>query len=65
MPEGVGRKGHGHGRQPAPCANGGVWEAIQGPAAGLMEDLYANYDRLSEEIRLELPLKRVWMVTAE
>ena len=31
----------------------------------LLEKLYANYERLPEEIRLELPLKRVWMVTAD
>ena len=31
----------------------------------LLEKLYANYERLPEEIRLELPLHRVWMVTAE
>ena len=31
----------------------------------LLEKLFAHYDRLPEEIRLELPLKRVWMVTAE
>jgi predicted Mrr-cat superfamily restriction endonuclease len=32
---------------------------------GLLEKLYDNYERLPEEIRLELPLKRVWMVTAD
>ena len=28
----------------------------------LLEKLFAHYDRLPEEIRLALPLKRVWMV---
>lgn len=28
----------------------------------LLTKLFANYERLPEEIRLELPLKRVWMV---
>ncbi len=31
----------------------------------LLEKLFAHYDRLPEEIRLALPLKRVWMVTPD
>lgn len=31
----------------------------------LLEKLYANDEGLPEEIRSKLPLKRVWMVTAE
>ncbi len=31
----------------------------------LLEKLYDNYERLPEEIRLKLPLKRMWMVTAD
>jgi predicted Mrr-cat superfamily restriction endonuclease len=30
----------------------------------LLEQLFAVYDKLSEEIRAELPLKRVWMVAS-
>lgn len=32
--------------------------------ADLLEQLYETYDRLDEEIRAELPLKRVWTVAA-
>lgn len=31
----------------------------------LLEKLFARYDQLPEEIRLALPLKRVWMVAAQ
>lgn len=31
----------------------------------LLEQLFANYDRLSEDIRAELPLKRIWTVAAQ
>jgi len=31
----------------------------------LLEKLFGHYDRLPEEIRLALPLKRVWMVAAD
>ena len=31
----------------------------------LMEKLFARYDQLPEEIRLALPLKRVWMVAQQ
>jgi restriction system protein len=31
----------------------------------LLEQLFANYDRLDEEMKAELPLKRVWMVAAQ
>ena len=30
----------------------------------LLEALFANYERLDEDLRAELPLKRVWMVAA-
>jgi restriction system protein len=30
----------------------------------LLEALFANYDKLDEDLRAELPLKRVWMVAA-
>ena len=31
----------------------------------LLEKLFAHYDQLPEEIRLALPLKRVWMVASQ
>jgi restriction system protein len=31
----------------------------------LLEQLFANYDKLSEELKAELPLKRAWMIAAE
>lgn len=31
----------------------------------LLEALFANYDRLDEDIKAELPLKRIWTVTAQ
>lgn len=31
----------------------------------LLEQLFANYDKLDEEIRAELPLKRIWTVAAQ
>jgi predicted Mrr-cat superfamily restriction endonuclease len=31
----------------------------------LLEQLFTNYDRLDEEMKAELPLKRVWMVAAQ
>lgn len=31
----------------------------------LLEQLFANYERLSEELKAELPLKRAWMVAAQ
>ena len=31
----------------------------------LREAIYRNYDRLSEEIRTELPLKRIWTLVEE
>ena len=31
----------------------------------LLEKLFTNYDQLPEEIRLALPLKRVWMVAEQ
>jgi restriction system protein len=29
----------------------------------LLEELFANYDKLSDELKAELPLKRIWTVT--
>ena len=34
-------------------------------AVGRIEELFAHYDRLPEEIHLALPLKRLWMVATE
>ena len=34
-------------------------------AGDLVEALLRNYDRLDEEIRKELPLKRVWVLVQE
>ena len=31
----------------------------------LLEKLFAHYDKLPEEMRLALPLKRVWMVAGQ
>jgi restriction system protein len=31
----------------------------------IIEQLFANYEKLDEEIKAELPLKRVWMVAAQ
>jgi restriction system protein len=31
----------------------------------LLEQLFEQYDRLSEDLRAELPLKRIWMVAAQ
>lgn len=31
----------------------------------LLEALFANYDRLDEELRAELPLKRIWTVAVQ
>ena len=31
----------------------------------LLEQLFANYDRLDEELKAELPLKRAWMIAAQ
>ena len=31
----------------------------------LLEKLFAHYEQLPEEIRIALPLKRVWMVAAD
>jgi restriction system protein len=31
----------------------------------LLEKLFAYYDKLPEELRLALPLKRVWMVAGQ
>lgn len=31
----------------------------------LLEELFNNYDNLDEEIKVEIPLKRVWMVTTK
>jgi restriction system protein len=31
----------------------------------LLEKLFTHYDQLPEEIRLALPLKRVWMVAQQ
>lgn len=31
----------------------------------LLEQLFANYDRLDEDLKAELPLKRIWMVAAQ
>ncbi len=31
----------------------------------LLEQLFANYDRLDEDIKAELPLKRIWTVAAQ
>ena len=31
----------------------------------LLEQLFALYDHLDEELKAELPLKRVWMVAAQ
>ena len=31
----------------------------------LLEALFANYERLDEDLRAELPLKRIWTVAAQ
>ena len=31
----------------------------------LLEALFANYDRLDEDMKAELPLKRIWTVAAQ
>lgn len=31
---------------------------------GLLEQLFVHYDHLDEDLKAELPLKRVWMVAA-
>lgn len=31
----------------------------------ILEALFANYDRLDDDIKAELPLKRVWMVAVQ
>ena len=31
----------------------------------LLEKLFAHYDKLPKEMRLALPLKRVWMVASQ
>ncbi|MGX5653116.1 hypothetical protein ACWKW4_22935 [Hydrogenophaga borbori] len=31
----------------------------------LLEQLFEQYDRLDEDLRAELPLKRVWMVASQ
>ena len=31
----------------------------------LLEQLFAHYDHLDEDLKAELPLKRVWMVAAQ
>jgi restriction system protein len=31
----------------------------------LLEQLFANYDKLSEELKVELPLKRAWMIATQ
>lgn len=31
----------------------------------LLEALFANYDRLDEDLKTELPLKRIWTVAAQ
>lgn len=31
----------------------------------LLEQLFANYDRFDDDLKAEIPLKRVWMVTAQ
>ncbi|MBI5611904.1 MAG: restriction endonuclease [Gammaproteobacteria bacterium] len=31
----------------------------------LLEQLFANYDQLDEDLKAELPLKRIWMVAAQ
>jgi restriction system protein len=31
----------------------------------LIRELLANYDKLEDEIKAELPLKRIWTVTAQ
>ena len=31
----------------------------------LLEALFANYDRLDEDLKAELPLKRIWTVAAQ
>ncbi len=31
----------------------------------LLKKLFAHYDKLPEEMRLALPLKRVWMVASQ
>ncbi len=30
-----------------------------------LENLFANYDRLDDELKAELPLKRIWTVAAQ
>ena len=31
----------------------------------LLEQLFAHYDHLDEDLKAELPLKRIWMVAAQ
>ena len=31
----------------------------------LLEQLFAHYDRLDEDLKAELPLKRIWIVAAQ
>ena len=31
----------------------------------LLEQLFAHYDQLDEDMKAELPLKRIWMVAAQ
>ncbi len=31
----------------------------------LLEQLFTHYDRLDEDLRAELPLKRIWTVAAQ
>jgi len=31
----------------------------------LLEQLFAHYDKLDEDIKAELPLKRIWTVAAQ
>lgn len=37
-----------------------LWEAKT-----IIEEIFNNYDKLSDEIKTEIPLKRVWMLNLE
>ncbi|HZL05672.1 MAG TPA: hypothetical protein VFE45_09690 [Coriobacteriia bacterium] len=37
-----------------------VWSSKE-----LLEAIFRNYDRLSDEVRSELPLKRIWTLVEE
>jgi hypothetical protein len=36
-----------------------------GPKGKLLQALFTNYDQLDEDIKAELPLKRIWLLAAQ